>query len=122
MFTDGAHQQFFEGADVFIDVHRPRIERLLTGEGEQAMGQRGGAHGRVQRRVGIELNLVGARVGDTFLDQFQASDDAGQQVVEVMGDAAGQLAQRVHFLHLQQLGFGTHTLGDFTFQLRGCIV
>ncbi|MCY1441109.1 hypothetical protein D9M71_574120 [compost metagenome] len=59
-FADGAHQQFLEGAYVLVDVHGPGIEGLLTGEREQAMGQGGGTHGRVQRRFGIERDLVGA--------------------------------------------------------------
>ncbi|MNE70150.1 hypothetical protein D3C80_1659220 [compost metagenome] len=59
-FADGAHQQFLEGADVLVDVHGPGIEGLLTGEREQAMGQGGCTHGRVQRRFGIERDLVGA--------------------------------------------------------------
>ena len=30
--------------------------------------------------------------------QFRVADDAGQYVVQVMGDAAGQQPQRLHFL------------------------
>ena len=42
--ADGADQQLFQRANVFVDVHRPRVEWLLTGKREQAMGQRGRAH------------------------------------------------------------------------------
>ncbi|MNG05243.1 hypothetical protein D3C84_884230 [compost metagenome] len=86
------------------------------------MSQGRGAHGRIQGRFGVELNLVGARGGDPLLDQLQAGDDAGEQVVEVVGNAPGQFAQRVHFLHLQQLGFGTRAFGDLIGQLgRGVV-
>ncbi|MNQ79580.1 hypothetical protein D3C85_945280 [compost metagenome] len=121
-FADGPHQQFFKGADVLVDINGSCVERLLPGECQQAMGQGGRTHRRVQRRFGIELNLVGTRIGDTFLDQFQAGDDAGEQIVEVVGNAAGELAQCVHFLHLQQLGFSAHAFGDFLGQLSGGVV
>ncbi|MND74885.1 hypothetical protein D3C80_664890 [compost metagenome] len=39
-----------------------------------------------------------------------------------MGDAAGELAQGIHFLHLQQLCFGTCPFGDFLGQLGGGVV
>ncbi|MNL06838.1 hypothetical protein D3C87_1274870 [compost metagenome] len=120
--ADGAHQQFLERTHMLVDVHGPGVEGLLTREGEQAMSQGGGAHGRTQGRFGVELNLVGARGRDAFLDQLQAGDDAGEQIVEVMGDAARQLAQGIHLLHLQQLGFGACAFGDFLGQLGGGVV
>ena len=43
MFADGAHQQFFEGADVFVDVNRPRIERLLAGVGNNELASKSAA-------------------------------------------------------------------------------
>ncbi len=53
-----------------------------------------------------------------LLEQLEAGDDAGQQVVEVMRDAAGQLAQRVHLLRLHQLRFGANAFGHLAGQLR----
>jgi len=46
------------------------------------------------------------------LHQVEAADDAGQQVVEVVGDAAGQLADGFHLLRLAQGFFGAAALGD----------
>ena len=40
--------------------------------------------------------------GQAATQQLEAADDAGQHVVEVVGDAAGQLADRFHFLRLAQ--------------------
>ena len=34
--------------------------------------------------------------------QIERADDAGQQVVEVVGDAAGEMADRLHLLRLPQ--------------------
>ena len=39
-------------------------------------------------------------------DDVEAADDAGQHVVEVVGDAAGQLAHGLHLLALPQLLLG----------------
>ncbi len=51
------------------------------------------------------------------LGQFQSADDHRQHIVEVMGDAASQLADRVHLLHLAQIFFGHRALGRFLLQL-----
>jgi hypothetical protein len=40
------------------------------------------------------------------LQQIQRSHDSGQQIVEVVRDAAGQLAHRFHLLRLLQGFFG----------------
>ena len=39
---------------------------------------------------------------DALLNQLEAAADAGQQIVEIMRDAAGQLAHRLHFLRLDE--------------------
>jgi hypothetical protein len=44
--------------------------------------------------------------------QVREADHGGQQVVEVVGDAAGELADRLHFLGLGELGLEA-------FQFRG---
>ena len=39
----------------------------------------------------------------------------GEEIVEIMGDAAGQLADRLHFLHVMQLFLEFFPLGDVLF-------
>jgi hypothetical protein len=39
------------------------------------------------------------------LDQIAVADDGTQNGVEIMGDAAGQYPDCLHFLGLPQLGF-----------------
>ncbi len=36
------------------------------------------------------------------LQRFEISDDDGEQIVEVVGDAAGELPDTFHFLRLAQ--------------------
>ena len=88
-------------AEIGDDVEGFGPERLPTGEGEQLTGQ----PGRAGRRVGNRLEVAAAAVfGETGPTQEidRAADD-GQQIVEVMGDSPGQLADRLHFLRLAQL-------------------
>ena len=51
-----------------------------------------------------------ARSGDGVCDQVEVADDGGQQVVEVVRDAAGELADRLHLLRLTQHVFRASSL------------
>jgi hypothetical protein len=102
----GAAEQVFQRMNQFVDVQGLAIQRLPPGERQQAMGQGGRAVGRGHRRVGETADLLGAAVGDVALHQVEAADDPGEHVVEVMGDAAGELAHRFHFLRMAQGIFG----------------
>ena len=73
---------------------------------KQAMRQRRGAVGRGHRRIDIARNVVEPALIEPGLHQVERSDDAGQQIVEVVRDAAGQLADGFHLLRLQQRLFG----------------
>ncbi len=86
------------------------------------MGQRSRAVGRAERSFGIARHSVDTVLGHPFADQFEAGDDAGQQVVEVVGDAAGQAAQCLHFLQLHQLRLSAFAHGHFMGQLAGGVV
>ena len=54
--------------------------------------------------------------------QFQIADDDRQQIVEVVGDAAGEFAERVQSLRLSQLRLGVFTQLHLPLQLRGPLV
>ena len=78
----------------------------------------------VEHSVYVREGARGQGVGKALLAQallckLQRAKQATQQVVEVVGDAAGQLADRLHFLRLAQGLFGLaqafllgHALGD----------
>ena len=93
-----------------IDVDLARLERLLAGEGEQVLGQLRAALGGVVDQLGDggELGTVGDRIRQ---DADRAGDD-GQHIVEIVGDAAGQLADGVHLLDLPELRLGGLLLGE----------
>ena len=102
-------------ADLGVEVDHFRLERLAAGEGEQLAGQGGGSAGGLDDRVG-EADPLG--LGDAGPAQYvgRALDD-GQQVVEIVGDAAGQLAERLHLLRLAQLLLGMGALLDLDLEL-----
>ena len=85
------------------DIGRPHLQPLDPAEGQQLRGQPRAALGRRQRIVGIalELGVVGA-----LGDEVEPADHHRQQIVEVVGDAAGQLAERLHLLALAKLLLG----------------
>ena len=84
---------------------RSGSKRLGAGEGQQAAGQRGGA-GRALHRIGEMVHHFLARTAQPAAGKVDPADHHGEHIVEVVGDAAGQLADRLHLLHLAKLGLG----------------
>ena len=52
------------------------------------------------------------RVADIAENQVVEPQDAGQDVIEIVGDSAGQGADGLHLLRVQESGFGLLLLGD----------
>ena len=108
--------------DLKLDSARPALRRSrssmpsirrLTSTGRGSSGWRranassrwvrrrraiGGGQGRIHEPLDI---LISAGL-DPPLHDVHRADDAGQQIVEVVRDAAGQLADRLHLLRLAQ--------------------
>ena len=57
-----------------------------------------------------DLQMLLAEAG-TALDQAEAAEHGGEEIVEVVRDAAGELADRVHLLGMDQLAFERPALG-----------
>ena len=78
-----------------------RPQRLLAREGEQLAGQAGGA---VRVRLDL-LDVVIIAVAGRMPHQHQVAvaDDRGQDVVEIVRDAAGELADDLHLGRLRDL-------------------
>ena len=104
VLVEQATQQAHGFIDQFVDVDPFRLQRLASRERQQAAGQVGAAPCRVKRFA----NEVGQRrvAGGQFPCQFQIAADDGQQIVEVVRHATGQVADRFHFLRLPKLILG----------------
>ena len=92
---DPAHHRLHAGDDL-VQVEHARVQHLAAAEREQLAGERR----RLLGRVGDLADLVAVlRVGAREQDLGVAGDHR-QQVVEVVRDAAGQPADRLHLLRL----------------------
>ena len=76
-----------------------RLQDLLAAEGQQLAGQGGGALAGLLDRLELLAQRVG-RVGDPAQREIGVAQDRGQQVVEIVGDPAGQPPDRLHLLGL----------------------
>ena len=96
--------------DLRADIEDLRLQRLPAGKRQQLRGQLGGA-----------LHCFGNRVDVApapFFRQFAAAQevgrgaDDGQEIVEIVRHAAGQLADRFHLLRLAQRFLAPAAFGD----------
>jgi len=87
VLADEPPQQAAERADHRVEIEPRRLQHLLAAEGEQLLGQRARALGRLLDQ--LELAPAHGVGADLREQQLRASGDDGQEVVEVVGDAAG---------------------------------
>jgi hypothetical protein len=73
---------------------------LAASEGEKPMRQRRRAQRRCRRRIHEVRDVIQPLGSQAPAHQIERADDAGQGVVEVVSDAAREVADRVHFLLL----------------------
>ena len=117
VLADRLAEQRRDGFDACADIERHRVERLLARECQHALGQRGRAQGRAHAQVHVARNALQALALQRSADHVERTDDAGEQIVEIVRDAAGQLAQRIHLQRLLQLDLGAFALGDLQREL-----
>ena len=113
--ADRAPDQFRKARDAGVDRRHFGARGFGAREGQQAAGQVGGAIGPVHRIADVALCLFG-RFADPPLRKFQPADDDSEHIVEIMRDAAGQLADRFHLLRLAKLLLGGGAFGHFAAQ------
>ena len=99
-----------EFADHIAQRQHLGLHGLLAREGEKLAHQRRGA-----QRVLVDLvDLLERGIARLMAHQqeFGIADDDGEQIVEVVRHAAGQLADRLHLLRLGEFGLQRLLLGD----------
>src|SRR6478752_6355706 len=85
------------------DIERARLQDLAAREREQLVGELGTAARRARRGADELLAVRIARERGQLLEDLQVALDDGEQVVEVVGDAAGQLADAFEPLRVAQV-------------------
>ena len=81
------------------------------------MGQRGRVVGGAEG--GVEIGGEGVAVLGFVFDQLQIAHDDGEKIIEVMGDAAGQLTHGLHLYGLIELGLDSFHLGNICRKAAG---
>jgi hypothetical protein len=104
VLPDEARQDRGDAGHQGLEVDGLRLEELLAAEREGLAGQPGGPlRGRLDQ---VDVLSRGIVRGEPHKEEGDAASDHGQQVVEVVGDAARELADRLHLLGLGELGLG----------------
>jgi hypothetical protein len=98
-----ALQQLVHAGDRLVEVERARLEPLAARERQHLVGQLGAALGGGAHMVEPALDLaVDARGGELAVEEADIAEHDGQEVVEVVRHAGGELADRLEPLHLAQ--------------------
>ena len=110
VFADQAAQQLLQLGHQRVDVHHLRLQHLPAAEREQLPGER-------RRAIACRLNLQQIQTQRILVrhlveHQVGVAENRRQQVVEVVGDAAGQLSDCFHLLRLAQLLLELAAVGD----------
>ena len=110
MLAQRGPQQLGGVDDQRIDVDFARLQRLLAGEREEMLGEVGAACGGVVDHPGDgrELRLLFDRVGQ----DFDGAGDDRQDIVEIVRDAAGELAEGFHLFRLPDPVLGRDLVGE----------
>ena len=103
VFADDAPQHRLDLSERDVQVDDLGLQHLAAAERQHLLGEVGGTHGGAGDLFGIGAPLV-FRI-ERVQHDLGVADDRGQQVVEVVRDAAGQAADRFHLLRVAQLLF-----------------
>ena len=98
--TQRADQHVLDLADQPLQVDGQRLKDLLAREGEQSPGQGGRAVAGVERALQQRPHLL---VGHEIAHEVDIAEDGGQKIVEIVRYPAGELADALHLLALQEL-------------------
>jgi len=99
-----------------VDVDGFRGQRLLARKGEQAVGQGAGAGCGLDRGLDVSRGIRYPPLGQERAYQRQGACDPLQHVIEVVGDAARQLADRLQLFALTQPVLGLLVLHGLLLQ------
>ena len=109
MFTQGAAQQWHQVGKGGCQIDLRRGQWLLAGKRQQLTGQRATALRRPQST--LDVSGQGMLRVQLHPRELQIAHDHSQQIVEIMSNAAGQLADRLHLLGFTEHRFRLCPLG-----------
>nr|WP_254073227.1 hypothetical protein [Acidisphaera sp. S103] len=95
-----------------VGINGPWFQDLPTGKCEKPLRQHRAALRAAHGCLDLALRLERTGLLKSVLCHFEITDDHGQQVVEVVCDTAGELADGFHLLRLMQLVFDAPLVGN----------
>src|SRR5436309_3178718 len=110
IFADEPKQGAFEICDNGIDFHDDGFARLSATESKELLSQSGRAPGG-----GANFgDMIGQGSFDLAFveEQIAVTENRGEKIIEIMGDAAGQLPECFHFLRAAELVLELFARGD----------
>ncbi len=116
VFSDQPPEQGVEIQHDVVQVNDARRKHLLAAEREQLAGNaRGSIGGRLDLRRAVGQAAAG---GNAFGHDLGVSQGDGEQVVEIVSDAASQTSNGFHLLRLAESFLEGHALGNILRQRR----
>ena len=91
----------FEIEDDGIQIQHLRLEHLLPAERQQLPRERRSALPGLHDLLALPVQRAARR--QFVFERFAVSDDHAEQIIEIVRDSAGKLADRFHFLRLAKL-------------------
>ena len=101
VLADEAAEHLLHLLDDVVEVADAGLDHLLAAEGEELAGERRGALRGLADLV--EPAVVLCAGPSSRGRELAVAEDHAQEVVEVVGDAAGELPDRLHLLGLAEL-------------------
>ena len=97
----GMPQQIRHAADQLVDLDRLRLQRLLPREGEQPLREQRGSPSALARRIEVAF-CSRVAIANAAASKIERADHHRQHIVEIVGDAARELAYSLHLLGLTE--------------------
>ena len=112
VFPDQSRENGVDLADDVVQFCRLRVEGLLPAECQEVFCEiRGPLR---SKHDAVHIFPGGCVTGCLELEKVSVADDCGENVVEIVGDASGKLADCVHLLQVLKLGFKFAVAGNVT--------
>jgi len=112
VLADQPPQHGLHPAGDVAEIDDSRAQHLASAEGEELPGEPGRALGSLGNFLDPGTGWIRDR--ELSKQQMGMADDRGEEIVEVVGDPAGKLADRLHLLRLAKLllALMEHRLGS----------
>ena len=101
VLADQALQERLGARHDTVEIEHLRLQDLLTAEGQQLLGQRCGAFAGPPHL--LDVGACGMPGLEFVEHEVAVAEDDGEQVVEVVGDAAGEASDGFHLARLLEL-------------------